>query len=233
MQNWDVGELVYRVSMLLLYPTLTLLGLGFLRAIWHLGETVQDAWALRAHRKPEAARQLRDVGIEDQGSVESYLLDLAASCRQHPQLRRFAALLLGETRRKPRETLPARVDHLVGRVEAALAQDVNRMRVSVRLGPLLGLVGTLIPLGPGLMALNEGDIGRLSSQLVVAFSTTVVGLLIGGISYALALVRAHTADLVSGDIELVSDLVCTLLKPHSVEGSRECDRDREDEEFST
>ena len=218
MQDWGVGELVYRTSLMLLYPTLLLLGLGFLRTMWHLGEAVLDLWALRACRTPAAVRQLRDIRLDDAGSLAPSLNALAHSPRQHSQLRRFVILLLDELGRGPRHTLAARIDHLVGRTEAALAQDVNRMRVPVRLGPLLGLVGTLIPLGPGLMALNDGDLGQLSSQLVVAFSTTVVGLLIGGISYAIAMARAHTADLVAGDVELISSLVGTLLELSPVDG---------------
>ena len=232
MQDWGVSELVYRTSLMLLYPTLLLLGLGFLRTMWHLGEAALDLWTLRTCRKPSAIRQLRDIRLDECNSVVPSLTALAQSRCQHPQLRRFVALLLDELRRGPRNTLAARIDHLVGQIEAALAQDVNRMRVAVRLGPLLGLVGTLIPLGPGLMALNEGDLGQLASQLVVAFSTTVVGLLIGGISYAIAMARAHTADLVVGDVELVASLVSTLLELPSADGQSLHARRLEDEEVS-
>jgi len=218
MQHWGLGELVYYASLVLLYPTLLLLGLGFLRTIWLLGESIQDAWNLRAYRKHDAARQLRDIHLDDQDSVAPSLAALAHSRRQHPQLRRFVSLLLDELDRGPRQTLAPRIDHLVSHVEAALARDVNRVRVLVRLGPCLGLVGTLIPLGPALMALHEGDLGRLSGQLVVAFSTTVVGLFIGGVGYVIATARAHLADLVAADIELVRDLVSTLLDLRCVEG---------------
>jgi len=218
MEDLGVGELVYRASQLLLYPTLVLLVLGFLHTMWHLGESVLDAWTLRHSRKPLAARQLKDIGLDDGDCLASSLCAVAHSRRQHPQVRRFAAMLLEELDQGPRNTLAARIDHLVGQIEAALARDVNRVRVYVRLGPCLGLVGTLLPLGPGLMALNEGDLGRLSSQLVVAFSTTVVGLLIGGISYVIAVARAHTADLVAADVELVSGLVSTLLGLQSAGG---------------
>ena len=146
--------------------------------------------------------------------------------------RRFVSRLLDELDRGPRKTLAARVDHLVSQVEAGLARDVNRVRVLVRLGPCLGLAGTLIPLGPGLMALSEGDLSRLSTQLVVAFSTTVVGLLIGGISYVIAMARAHTADLVAGDVELVSNVVCTLLDLQPAEKSTEPPACLETEEAS-
>lgn len=232
MQDWGVGELVYRTSLMLLYPTLLLLGLGFLYTMWHLGAAVLDFCVLRVCRRPAAIRQLRDIGLDNRDSIVPSLTAVAQSRRQHPQLRRFVSLLLDELRRGPRQTLAARIDHLVGQIEASLAQDVNRMRVPVRLGPLLGLVGTLIPLGPGLMALNDGDLGMLSSQLVVAFSTTVVGLLIGGISYGIAMARAHAADLVTGDVELVSSLVTTLLDLPSADSQSPRARRLEDEEVS-
>lgn len=230
MESWNVRELVYRTSLLLLYPTLALLAVGFLRMMWHLGEAVQDAWIGRGQRKQDAIRQLRDIHCDELGSLVPSLTVLARSREQHAQLRRFVQQLLDELDRGPRGTLAARIDHLVGQSEAALAQDVNRARVPVRLGPLLGLIGTLIPLGPGLMALNEGDLGQLSGQLVVAFSTTVVGLLIGGVSYAIAMSRAHTADVVAGDVELVADLVCTLLELRVAEKSPGRTRPMESEE---
>jgi biopolymer transport protein ExbB/TolQ len=215
MEDWGLGDLVYRTSVLLLYPTLVLLILAFLRMMWSLGELVQDSWALRGHRRAETARQLRDIRLDEQQSVVPSLTAITENHSQPPQLRRFVGLLLDELARGPRQTLAARIQHLVGQTEASLARDVNRVRVFVRLGPCLGLAGTLIPLGPGLMALNEGDLGRLSSQLVVAFSTTVVGLLIGGVSYVIVMAQAHTADLIIGDIELVGDIVSTLLNLHA------------------
>ena len=58
-----------------------------------------------------------------------------------------------------------------------------------RSGPILGLMGTLIPLGPGLTALGTGNIDILATALTVAFDTTVVGLLIGLLAYAMGRVR--------------------------------------------
>jgi len=209
--NWGVGQFVYRVSLLLLYPTLVLLSLGLLKTMWHLGELVHDTWLGRSRRNMQTGRQLRDLALGEGKSLARSLEALAESRRQHPQLRRFVQNLLEELDRGTRATLPARLDHLVAQVEAELARDVNRVRVLVRLGPLLGLAGTLIPLGPALMALSEGDLSSLSAQLVVAFSTTVVGLLVGGMSYLVSIARAHTGDLVVSDIELVAAVVSMSL----------------------
>jgi len=58
-----------------------------------------------------------------------------------------------------------------------------------RSGPILGLMGTLIPLGPGLTALGNGNIDILATALTVAFDTTVVGLLIGLVTYSIGRIR--------------------------------------------
>ena len=58
-----------------------------------------------------------------------------------------------------------------------------------RSGPILGLMGTLIPLGPGLTALGNGNIDILATALTVAFDTTVVGLLVGLLAYAMGRIR--------------------------------------------
>ena len=55
--------------------------------------------------------------------------------------------------------------------------------VPYQLGPILGLLGTLIPLGLGLAALGSGDIVTLAEALTVAFDTTVTGLVIGALAY--------------------------------------------------
>ncbi len=75
----------------------------------------------------------------------------------------------------------------------------------VRIGPILGLMGTLIPISPALVGLAQGDVDTLSNNLVIAFSTTVVGLLIGGIAYVITTVRDryYRQDIV--DIEYLFD----------------------------
>lgn len=66
---------------------------------------------------------------------------------------------------------------------------LERVDLLARSGPVLGLMGTLIPLGPGLTALGSGNIDILATALTVAFDTTVVGLLVGLIAYIIGRVR--------------------------------------------
>ena len=59
----------------------------------------------------------------------------------------------------------------------------------VRLGPVFGLLGTLIPLGPGIIALGQGDTYTLSQSLMTAFDTTVMGLGCAAIATVITTIR--------------------------------------------
>jgi len=92
---------------------------------------------------------------------------------------------------------------LVSDLEIEAASRLARMNLGVRVGPMLGLMGTLIPLGPALMGLSTGNIEEMARHLVVAFSTTVLGLFVGGICYGFWLTRRqwYSSDL--ADIEYI------------------------------
>ena len=58
-----------------------------------------------------------------------------------------------------------------------------------KLAPMLGLMGTLIPLGPGIMALGQGDTYTLSVSLLTAFDTTIAGLIAAAFCLVISTVR--------------------------------------------
>lgn len=63
--------------------------------------------------------------------------------------------------------------------ERLAVKRIERSDFIARIAPMLGLMGTLIPLGPGLAALGEGELSILTTAMSVAFDTTVLGLLVG------------------------------------------------------
>ena len=66
---------------------------------------------------------------------------------------------------------------------------LDRVRFVIKVGPSLGLMATLIPMGIALAALAQGDIPRMAGSMVTAFTATVVGLVAGTIAYLVALGR--------------------------------------------
>lgn len=103
---------------------------------------------------------------------------------------------------------PAWHERVVTEFELAVDQRLALFRTMTRIGPLLGLMGTLIPLGPALVALAGGDVAVLARKMEVAFATTVVGLVIGAIGFML---HQTTQRWAMDDLSLL-DLVSARLR---------------------
>jgi biopolymer transport protein ExbB/TolQ len=91
------------------------------------------------------------------------------------------------------------IKRLIKTNDMTLVLNVAKKRIEradfiTRLAPMLGLMGTLIPLGPGLAALGDGDVKILSTAMSVAFDTTVLGLLCGMIGFVIARLRRRWYD---------------------------------------
>ncbi len=69
------------------------------------------------------------------------------------------------------------------------AKRIEKTDVIAKIGPAIGLMGTLIPLGPGLSALGSGDITTLSQNLVVAFDAAIVGLGAAAVAFTISRIR--------------------------------------------
>lgn len=83
------------------------------------------------------------------------------------------------------------IERLLQEAEDNDWHKVSQVRQAVRLGPALGLMGTLIPMATALQGLAEGDLPKLAGNLVTAFSATVVGLAISVIAFLVASMREH------------------------------------------
>ena len=89
----------------------------------------------------------------------------------------------------------------------SLRKSLEKVSMVIRIGPGLGLIGTLIPMGTGLAALGQGDMTKLSSDLVIAFTTTVVGLTMGIVAYFFYTIKKRWVEEDIKNIELATDLL--------------------------
>ena len=74
-------------------------------------------------------------------------------------------------------------------LEALALRRLELVRVVTRVAPMLGLIATMIPMGPALKALADGQIADVSRNLMVAFSAVILALVASSITYAIAQVR--------------------------------------------
>ena len=97
--------------------------------------------------------------------------------------------------------------NLIEEEEVMMAKSLEKVDIVTRIGPTLGLMGTLIPMGPGLAALGSGDVTTLANAIIVAFDTTVVGIGSGAVAYVISKVRRRWYEEYSSNLQLFVNAV--------------------------
>lgn len=96
--------------------------------------------------------------------------------------------------------------------EEKTMDSLKKTDIITRIGPTLGLMGTLIPMGPGLAALGSGDVTTLANAIIVAFDTTVVGIGSGAVAYVISKIRRRWYEEYSSNLQLFVNAVLENLK---------------------
>jgi biopolymer transport protein ExbB/TolQ len=193
--------IIYAVATMLLYPVLFAEVIALVVALFQAGQFTAEWFRRRKYRKRLDVRALGESAakLSSEGGPGAAVGVMDA----------FSASALGATMRDDlgASATLTRTQLLKALADAELVatRRLQPTRLLIRIGPMLGLMGTLIPISPALVALARGDVATLSRNLVIAFSTTVVGLLIGGIGYVITTVRDrwYQQDIV--DAEYVLD----------------------------
>ncbi len=118
--------------------------------------------------------------------------------------RKMEDALAGIVEQCGRPDAEARIAKRLAEYDYLSLRRLERTRILVRMGPALGLMGTLIPLSPALAGLADGDVETLTENLRVAFSVTVAGLMIGAFAFAISLVRDRLYAQDYSDVEYVA-----------------------------
>jgi len=180
---------MYAISTSLLYPVILALIILVVYSVMEAGAFLAES--AKRKRNFEEFRNLKSESWQD-------FLKSLSKIRLNTLTRGFVSELskLNPNRRD--------VEKLIEEYELKVAKKLEIPRIFSRIGPMLGLMGTLIPLGPAMIALSQGNIQELATNLITAFATTVLGLIVGGTGYALFVIRKrwYLEDL--SDIEYIA-----------------------------
>jgi biopolymer transport protein ExbB/TolQ len=92
------------------------------------------------------------------------------------------------------------------------AKNLEKTDIVAKIAPAIGLMGTLIPLGPGLTALGAGDIQSLSQHLTIAFDAAVLGMASAAIAFIVSKVRRRWYEEEISNLETLVDTVLEVMK---------------------
>lgn len=163
-----ISRALFGIANSLLIPDVILLIFFFFRALVLLGGTYNQFMTRRKHRSLDTAiKELRTETLDN--------LRLMVSGKQGSLLEKYLDDMLNNP---PSE---AYADYIITHFETESAKDVNLSRLLTKLGPVLGLIGTLISMSPALVGLSTGDISGMAYNMQVVFSATVVGLVISAV----------------------------------------------------
>lgn len=91
----------------------------------------------------------------------------------------------------------------IANFEVDVKTALGKSRSLVKFGPMLGLMGTLIPMGPALVGLASGDLATMAYNMQVAFATTVVGMLVAAIGLLILRCDKRYYDCLLNDIDYI------------------------------
>jgi biopolymer transport protein ExbB/TolQ len=194
-------SLIHIISESLLTPVIILLVVSVIIVILSFGGLVNEFIS----RKPIISRDLEDLvrRVSFSANVDQMKDEIKNSNLfdyQKEVLIRIADNYdIGQDARK------ALAGELISAEETRLIKKTNKTDILVKVGPSLGLLGTLIPLGPGLAALGTGDIATLAQALTIAFDTTVTGLTVGAVSFLISKYKKQWYESELIDLETVAE----------------------------
>ena len=110
-----------------------------------------------------------------------------------------------------RDSRHALAKKLIEFEENNFTKKIEKTDVVTRIGPTLGLMGTLIPMGPGLAALGAGDVNTLANAIIIAFDTTVVGIGAGAVAYFVSKVRRRWYEEYLSNLDALADALLDKL----------------------
>ncbi|CAD6493313.1 MAG: hypothetical protein LAKADJCE_00486 [Candidatus Argoarchaeum ethanivorans] len=194
---------IYLVSTMLLYPVILALLIltGYL--IVEIGMFVYEYY-MRFKQKRDLLGVRRARELSKGGRMDDAFDLVENSIRSA-----FVLMFVSDLRKVPiDDILKVEIEKLLHEYDTVITKRLERTGLVSRVGPMLGLMGTLIPMGPALAGLAQGDVELLANNMILAFGTTVLGLLVGGGSYAISMVRSRWYDQDMDDMKYICDMIC-------------------------
>lgn len=190
-----ISDILYWISTGLLVPVIILLIILFVRSLILIGSFFGQYMVIR---KTENVLR-KELDNIDKDNLERLTERLP---------RKSNSLIIKYINRMiEAKDSPAHIQRLIADYEIMADKELAISKTLSKMGPMLGLMGTLIPMGPALVGLSTGDIASMAYNMQVAFATTVVGLFAAAIGFITQQVkqRWYLQDLTN--LEFLSELI--------------------------
>ncbi len=166
-----ISDILYWISTGLLVPVIVLLIILFIRSLMLIGSFFGQYISIR---KTESLLRTEFDSLTPDG-IEKLKSNLPV--KTNSLIIKYIHKIIES------KDSPSHVQRLLSDYEITADKDLAISKTLSKMGPMLGLMGTLIPMGPALVGLSTGDISSMAYNMQVAFATTVVGLFAAAIGF--------------------------------------------------
>ena len=184
LNQFFANDALHVLSQGLLIPTVVCLVLLAAYAVYTIGSLVVEIAVERRRYKVALPQLIADLDAASYDQLPDAIARSGLLDTQKQGLQELVSYMY-----LPEDALTEVAKRLLADESSRYQRALSLGEAAVKIGPMLGLMGTLIPLGPGIVALGSGDLETLSSSLLVAFDTTVAGLAVAVVCFLVTRVR--------------------------------------------
>jgi biopolymer transport protein ExbB/TolQ len=208
----QIENFLFSVSDALRWPVLVAVLLALAWSIVEIGILLAEIWR-RRWRSINALENAVDQAEVDivQGDQIGAISALSSVSWSRPMRETMTSIVT----LRPSPDAENRIAKRLADYDYNSLRRLERTRILVRMGPALGLMGTLIPLAPALAGLADGNVTELTDNLRVAFGVTVAGLLTGALSFGVSLIRDRIYAQDFSDVEFAAANLAPGTAPRS------------------
>lgn len=175
-----ISDTLYWLSNGLLIPVTVFLLYFFAKALFMVG----SFYGKFITRNKTNVRLNRSIGSMD---IRSFLSGIESAGKKSPEIIQTLEMI-----KTAGDNFPL-MEKILGDYRIKSEKELDESKLLVKIGPMLGLMGTLIPMGPALVGLATGDISSMANNMQVAFATTVIGIIIGAVGFITLQIRQRWA----------------------------------------
>ncbi len=190
-----ISDVLFWISTGMLVPVVVLLIFFFLRALLLLGGFFGQ-YLVKRKTGAEIREQMNTLSLENIDSLGERL----------PKNKQAVIVSYMKKLVEVRKS-QAQVNRVLDQYAQFVDKDLSLPNTLQKMGPMLGLMGTLIPMGPALVGLSTGDIASMAYNMQVAFATTVVGLFAAAIGFVTKQTKSRWYKEDMSNLEFMADLL--------------------------
>ena len=207
--NGILGNMSHSVSQSLMIPVMLVLAAFVIYALINLGVLLAEYYKRRKTKFDFNGFIGQILSVKDQKNSEELVKVIEDG--DIPQNHKKILLNLVKSNDVSHEFRESLALKMVEDEGMKAGKRLEKTDIIAKVSPAVGLMGTLIPLGPGLTALGAGNIQELANHLTTAFDAAILGMGAAAIAFTISKIRRRWYEEELSNLETMIDTLLEIL----------------------